>query len=96
MFEESPILERRADPTLEAATPAALIQQGTTPNQAIFTGTLASLPGIVERAKPRPPTLLVVGSVVSLHDKLKWFSPQAAAPNAAVNEAARLSLAADQ
>lgn len=55
--------------------PAALVQQGTTPHQRVFTGTLTSLPGIVEREKPRPPTLIIVGEVVTLHDKLQWFRP---------------------
>lgn len=56
-------------------TPAALVQQGTTRHQQVHTGTLASLPGIVERAKVKPPTLIIVGEVVLLRDKLKWFEP---------------------
>ncbi|MEI6413536.1 MAG: siroheme synthase CysG [Pseudomonadota bacterium] len=55
--------------------PAALVQQGTTPRQRVFTGTLANLPAIVLREQPRPPTLIIVGEVVSLHDKLQWFHP---------------------
>ncbi len=60
---------------LGADTPAALVQQGTTPNQRVFTGTLASLPELVENNDVRPPTLIIVGSVVSLQDKLAWFEP---------------------
>jgi uroporphyrin-III C-methyltransferase/precorrin-2 dehydrogenase/sirohydrochlorin ferrochelatase len=56
-------------------TPAALVQQGTTRHQQVHTGTLTSLPGIVERAKVKPPTLIIVGEVVTLRDKLKWFEP---------------------
>jgi len=55
-------------------TPAALVQQGTTHRQRVFTGTLDSLPEIVEREKPKPPTLIIVGEVVDLQDKLSWFS----------------------
>jgi uroporphyrin-III C-methyltransferase/precorrin-2 dehydrogenase/sirohydrochlorin ferrochelatase len=58
-------------------TPAALVQQGTTRHQRVHTGTLASLPGIVERAQVKPPTLIIVGEVVTLRDKLKWFEPSA-------------------
>lgn len=54
-------------------TPIALIQQGTTANQMVLTGTLASMPDIVAGTEIKPPTLLIVGEVVSLRDKLKWF-----------------------
>lgn len=57
-------------------TPIAIVQQGTTPNQRVITGTLSTLPGIAEREKPQPPTLIIVGGVVSLHEKLTWFHPQ--------------------
>ena len=53
-------------------TPVALIQQGTTPEQKVLTGTLESLPGIVEAADVKAPTLIIVGDVVSLHNKLAW------------------------
>jgi len=58
------------------STPIAIVQQGTTQNQRVITGTLATLPGIVERKKPQAPTLIIVGGVVTLHDKLSWFHPQ--------------------
>lgn len=54
-------------------TPIALIQKGTTPEQKVFIGTLETMPEIVEREKPKAPTLTVIGEVVSLHDKLNWF-----------------------
>jgi uroporphyrin-III C-methyltransferase/precorrin-2 dehydrogenase/sirohydrochlorin ferrochelatase len=57
-------------------TPIAIVQQGTTQNQRVITGTLATLPGIAEREKPQAPTLIIVGGVVTLHDKLAWFHPQ--------------------
>jgi uroporphyrin-III C-methyltransferase/precorrin-2 dehydrogenase/sirohydrochlorin ferrochelatase len=58
---------------LEASTPAAIVQQGTTPHQRVVTGTLETLPQIAVDAQLKPPTLIIIGSVVSLHDKLKWF-----------------------
>jgi uroporphyrin-III C-methyltransferase/precorrin-2 dehydrogenase/sirohydrochlorin ferrochelatase len=58
--------------------PAALIEQGTTAEQRVFTGTLTTLPGIVERADVRAPTLTIIGEVVRLHDKLQWFEARAA------------------
>ena len=58
---------------MPADTPAALVQQGTTHRQKVFTGTITNLPDIVEREQPKPPTLIIVGEVVSLQEKLSWF-----------------------
>lgn len=62
---------------LPAATPAALIQQGTTPQQRVLTGTLASLPDIVRESGVKAPTLIIIGEVVRLRGRLKWFEPTA-------------------
>lgn len=52
-------------------TPAALIQEGTTQNQVVVTGTLSD---IVEKAQGiRPPAVFVVGEVVRLHEQINWF-----------------------
>lgn len=57
-----------------ADTPAALIQEGTTQNQLIVSGTLEN---IVERSREiRPPAVLIVGEVVRLHQQINWFSPE--------------------
>ena len=56
-----------------ASTPAALVQQGTTRNQRVFTGTLADLPQLVAQHEVHAPTLVIVGEVVQLRDKLAWF-----------------------
>lgn len=50
----------------------ALIQQGTTPNQKVYTGTLTTMPDIIANNEVQAPTLIIVGDVVKLHDKLKW------------------------
>ncbi|WP_412462070.1 siroheme synthase CysG [Pseudomonas sp. SC11] len=55
------------------STPAALVQQGTTRNQRVFTGTLADLPELVARHDVHAPTLVIVGEVVQLREKLAWF-----------------------
>jgi uroporphyrin-III C-methyltransferase/precorrin-2 dehydrogenase/sirohydrochlorin ferrochelatase len=56
-----------------ASLPAALIEQGTTRQQRVLTGTLADLPGQVALAEVKAPTLVIVGEVVRLHEKLAWF-----------------------
>ncbi|MDH1619686.1 siroheme synthase CysG [Pseudomonas chengduensis] len=55
------------------ATPAALVQQGTTQNQRVFTGTLETLAELVAEYEVHAPTLVIVGEVVTLRDKLAWF-----------------------
>jgi uroporphyrin-III C-methyltransferase/precorrin-2 dehydrogenase/sirohydrochlorin ferrochelatase len=55
--------------------PAALIEQGTTAQQRVIVGTLASLPEQVAAAHVQAPTLLIIGKVVTLHDSLGWFRP---------------------
>ncbi|MEM7505060.1 MAG: siroheme synthase CysG [Pseudomonadota bacterium] len=69
------ICEKLVEHGLAPDTPAALVQRGTTPQQRVLKSTLHGLPSLVEREQPRAPTLLMVGSVVSLHDKLGWFQP---------------------
>ncbi|MGM0553990.1 MAG: siroheme synthase CysG [Pseudomonadota bacterium] len=62
---------------MPASTPAALVEQGTTQNQRVLVGDLETLPGIVEGEQVKPPTLIIVGDVVSLHQRLQWFRPDA-------------------
>lgn len=61
---------------LPDTTPIAIVQHGTQPTQRVITGTLATLPAIAEREKPQAPTLIIVGGVVTLREKLAWFHPQ--------------------
>ena len=61
---------------MDAATPAALIEKGTTARQRTFVGNLADLPEKVRLGEARAPTLIIVGHVVGLHHKLKWFGEQ--------------------
>ncbi len=56
-------------------TPVALIQQGTTPNQRVYTSTLQALPERIKKEDIKPPTLIIVGTVVNLHEQLRWFVP---------------------
>lgn len=55
--------------------PIALIEQGTTINQRVFIGTLASLPDSIKDKRVHAPTLFIIGDVVKLHDTLSWFDP---------------------
>jgi uroporphyrin-III C-methyltransferase/precorrin-2 dehydrogenase/sirohydrochlorin ferrochelatase len=70
-----PLCENLIKHGLDKNTPAALVEQGTTQNQRVHIGNLSTLADIVVEKKVKPPTLIIVGEVVKLHDKLKWFSP---------------------
>ena len=59
---------------LDANMPVALVEKGTSDKQRVFTGDLDTLPSIVRKAEAKAPTLIIVGTVVSLHDKLAWFN----------------------
>jgi uroporphyrin-III C-methyltransferase/precorrin-2 dehydrogenase/sirohydrochlorin ferrochelatase len=65
---------------MPAATPAALIQQGTTPEQKVYIGDLDSLPELVRVNDIKAPTLIIVGQVVQLHEKLNWYKSEKMAP----------------
>jgi len=57
---------------LPASTPVALVEQGTTPQQRVLIATLDTLLDVIKNEDIKPPTLIIVGDVVTLHDKLKW------------------------
>lgn len=58
---------------MPADTPIALVQKATTPEQRLFTGELATMPEVVERENIKAPTLIIVGNVIKLHDRLNWY-----------------------
>ena len=61
---------------LAPGTPAALIEQGTTAAQVVHTGTVGTLASTIEGQGVRAPTLVIVGEVVRLRDKLDWYRPR--------------------
>lgn len=56
-----------------AATPFALIENGSRPQQRVVTGTLAQLPERAKSHKVRSPALLILGEVAALAEHLHWF-----------------------
>jgi uroporphyrinogen III methyltransferase/synthase len=72
------VVEKLIEHGRPAATPAAVIRWGATPAQEVVTGTLADIVRRVAEAGLEPPAITVVGDVVRLREKLRWFdSPQA-------------------
>jgi uroporphyrin-III C-methyltransferase/precorrin-2 dehydrogenase/sirohydrochlorin ferrochelatase/uroporphyrin-III C-methyltransferase len=58
---------------LAADTPAAAVENGTTPRQRRIIATLGELPDRVAQAGMKPPTLLIIGKVVTLAGMLDWY-----------------------
>lgn len=56
-----------------AGTPVALIRWGTRSEQETLTGTLADIVEKVQSAGFKAPAITVVGDVVNLREKLRWF-----------------------
>ncbi|MEK9199176.1 uroporphyrinogen-III C-methyltransferase [Ureibacillus sp. 179-F W5.1 NHS] len=54
-------------------TPVALIHWGTTEHQKTITGTLESIVEIAEKEEIQNPSMIIVGEVVKMHDKIAWF-----------------------
>ncbi|EKO3517612.1 uroporphyrinogen-III C-methyltransferase [Vibrio fluvialis] len=54
-----------------ASTPIAIIERGTQSTQKVFRGVLSELPQLAAHAQS--PSLIVIGEVVTLADKLAWF-----------------------
>jgi uroporphyrin-III C-methyltransferase/precorrin-2 dehydrogenase/sirohydrochlorin ferrochelatase len=56
-----------------AGTPAAIIERATTDRQRVVAGTLATLPDLATASAIKPPALVIVGEVVALRERLRWF-----------------------
>jgi uroporphyrin-III C-methyltransferase len=57
---------------LNKNTPVAVIQNGTTDEHRMIKGTLSNIFKKVKEAKIKPPTIIIVGKVVNLSDKIGW------------------------
>jgi uroporphyrin-III C-methyltransferase len=66
------LIRRGRDPR----TPAAVIQNGTTPAQLVITGSLAEIASLARSVQP--PAITVIGEVVALRNEINWFLEEAA------------------
>lgn len=72
------ITSKLIDAGLDADTPAAAIQNGTTARQQRVLSTLSLLPADAKKAMLQPPVIFVIGNVVSLANELDWFETEEA------------------
>jgi uroporphyrin-III C-methyltransferase/precorrin-2 dehydrogenase/sirohydrochlorin ferrochelatase len=54
-------------------TPAAIVENGTRPGQRVVTGPIRDLPSLAGKAGLGPPSLIIIGSVVTLRGDLAWY-----------------------
>jgi siroheme synthase len=67
------ITERLRNGGLHPDTPAAVIEEGTVPEQRVVTGTLANIADRAAIAGVTSPAVVVIGAVVTLNDALAWY-----------------------
>tara|TARA_B100001079_G_scaffold49542_2_gene40518 strand:+ start:4366 stop:5748 length:1383 start_codon:yes stop_codon:yes gene_type:complete len=67
------ICEKLVAHGMDSDMPIAVVQQGTTRDQKVLVSTLAELPEAVLQNPIKPPTIIIVGRVVKLKEKLAWF-----------------------
>ncbi len=76
----SEICKKLMEHGLPHTHPIAVVQHGTTPRQRVMIGTLSDIHAAVTKAHFKPPSLVIVGEVVTLQPKLNWFkNPESAA-----------------
>ena len=67
------IVERLIQEGKSGTTPVALIRWGTYARQRTVVGTLSDIVNKASKAEMTPPTVIVVGEVVRLRDRLNWY-----------------------
>ncbi|MCM3161582.1 uroporphyrinogen-III C-methyltransferase [Metabacillus litoralis] len=75
------ICEKLIENGKNSHTPVAVIQWGTTEKQRTVTGTLNTIEEIVKEAGIEHPSIIIVGEVVNLREKIKWFNEMEASSN---------------
>jgi uroporphyrinogen III methyltransferase/synthase len=66
-------MERLIQHGRSAQTPVALVRWGTTPRQEVLSGTLGTIADLADAQGFKPPAVTIVGQVVTLREKLRWF-----------------------
>jgi uroporphyrinogen III methyltransferase/synthase len=67
------VARKLMDGGLDADTPAAMIERGTTPGQRVVVATIGTLAARIEDAGIKPPALFVIGPTVRHFAELDWF-----------------------
>ncbi|MFQ3573292.1 MAG: uroporphyrinogen-III C-methyltransferase [Thermodesulfovibrionales bacterium] len=63
------LIENGRDPL----TPAAVIRWGSRPDQLTLVSNLSEIAGLIQQDHIRPPAVMIVGEVVNIRERLKWY-----------------------
>ena len=74
------IVQKLGEHGAPSSLPAALVANGTLPDQRVVTATLGTIAAAAGQAQLASPALLVIGDVVALHSTLAWFNTASAEP----------------
>ena len=66
-------MQRLINHGLPASTPVALIRWGTRPDQEVLSATVGTIADLAAECGFAPPAIAVVGEVVRLRERLRWF-----------------------
>lgn len=67
------IVTRLVENGRDVKTPVAIIRWGTTSKQESLIGTLDTIVDLARRQGIKPPSIIIVGEVIALREKLNWF-----------------------
>jgi uroporphyrinogen III methyltransferase/synthase len=67
------VMKRLMDHGRSTETPVAIVRWGTRPDQSTVVGTLLNISELVIMYGIKSPAVVIVGNVVKLRDKLKWY-----------------------
>ena len=67
------ICQKLMDHGMDKNMPIAIIEKGTMPEQKVYISSLTKLPDLLAKENIHAPTLMIVGEVVKLNEKLNWY-----------------------
>ena len=67
------ICEKLMEHGMNKDMPIAIIEKGTMPEQKVYISSLTELPNLIAKEDIHAPTLMIVGEVVKLNEKLNWY-----------------------
>jgi uroporphyrin-III C-methyltransferase/precorrin-2 dehydrogenase/sirohydrochlorin ferrochelatase len=74
----APLMARFIEHGMAPDMPAAVVDHGTRRAQRVVTGTVADIAEKSSAAALKGPAIIIIGTVVTLRDKLAWYEPSAA------------------
>ena len=67
------ICQKLMEHGMDKNMPIAIIEKGTMPEQKVYISSLTKLPDLLAKENIHAPTLMIVGEVVKLNEKLNWY-----------------------